>query len=153
MGVEWGGAGSVDGGGPGAVANACRTGPCYARNTVTRLNHVGFLRHAFPRNCQDQPNPHTRAPAGELETEEGVDHPLSEVPGASNLTSSTYELGGGGGSGGGGPVWRWLKAWVYAAARAAPTRTEAMLHQFLGQVRVWGLCVWGGGVHDIWVCV
>ncbi|KAG2445055.1 hypothetical protein HYH02_008923 [Chlamydomonas schloesseri] len=82
---------------------------------------------------------------GELETEEGVDHPLSEVQGASNLTSPAYEAGVGAGASGGGPVWRWLKSWVYAAARAAPTRTEAMLHQFLGQSSVAAYTLGGDG--------
>ncbi|KXZ46150.1 hypothetical protein GPECTOR_46g219 [Gonium pectorale] len=68
----------------------------------------------------------------ELEAEEGLDHPLSEVHGMSNLSTSAV-VSDAVAAGGGGAVWRWLRDWVRTAASAAPTRTEALLHQFLGQ--------------------
>ncbi len=91
------------------------------------------------------------ASTGELELEEGLDHPLSELHGVNNLSmgssSSAYAMGAAaaapGGGAGGGNVWRWLHTWVAAAAAAAPTRTEALLHQFIGQVGGLGACVAG----------
>lgn len=94
------------------------------------------------------------APPGELELEEGLDHPLSELHGVNNLSmgssSSAYAMGAvaaaPGSGAGGGNVWRWLHTWVAAAAAAAPTRTEALLHQFIGQVgRHAGLRGWEAG--------
>ena len=60
-----------------------------------------------------------------LEAEEG-DRPLGEVP-----VRAT-----GGGSGSLSMVWKWLQSWVYTAAVKAPSRTEALLHQFLGRTSI-----------------
>ncbi|KAG2496048.1 hypothetical protein HYH03_005968 [Edaphochlamys debaryana] len=66
----------------------------------------------------------------ELESEEGLDHPLSQgVPGSANLSRVAAAAA----PGGGGRVWHWLHTWVYQAASSAPTRTEALLHQFLAE--------------------
>ncbi|GIL78260.1 hypothetical protein Vretifemale_7693, partial [Volvox reticuliferus] len=71
----------------------------------------------------------------ELDAEESLDHPLSEVHGANNLSAQAAQ---GTASmvlapGMGGAVWRWLHTWVLEAARIAPARTEALLRLFLDE--------------------
>ena len=61
-----------------------------------------------------------------LEAEEG-DRPMGEVP---------VRAAGAAGSGSFSMVWKWLQSWVYTAAAKAPSRTEAVLHQFLGRTSV-----------------
>ncbi len=91
--------------------------------------------------------PCARPLAGELEAEEGVDHPLGAASAAAPLNLSAgapvwaQAAAAAGGDAGAGVLWRWLRSWVSAAASAAPGRTEALLHQFLGQVGTQG----GGG--------
>ncbi|GLI63286.1 hypothetical protein VaNZ11_006192 [Volvox africanus] len=74
----------------------------------------------------------------ELDSEESLDHPLSEVHGANNLSAQAAQ---GTASmvlapGMGGTVWRWLHTWVLEAARIAPARTEALLRLFLDETSI-----------------
>ncbi|GIL57911.1 hypothetical protein Vafri_13118 [Volvox africanus] len=74
----------------------------------------------------------------ELDSEESLDHPLSEVHGANNLSAQAVQ---GTASlvlapGMGGAVWRWLHTWVLEAARIAPARTEALLRLFLDEASI-----------------
>ncbi|GFR44535.1 hypothetical protein Agub_g5805 [Astrephomene gubernaculifera] len=147
-------AGGASAGASGGAANVYER--CLEGLAVTLIRHLGAaggheegvapqaaivadrllnrLRRAYPPIYWSQAC--VAALLRELETEEGLDRPLSEVhsngsSGSSRGAGATSASAGGGG--GGGTVWGWLRSWVHAAAVAAPSRTEALLHQFLGQ--------------------
>lgn len=80
------------------------------------------------------------------------DAPQAQAGAAASLISSAFPAAAGlvgVGAAAPGPsngiVWKWVRQWLEPAAIAAPTRTEALLHQFLGQV---GVGPGGGGVKQ-----